>query len=79
MDDLGESWSYMEHSALAFGKHIGATVLMSGTITPEHIDWKESVKLYFAFSGSFSEDDENEVRIDYPKNIQNLKVEWIGK
>lgn len=78
-DNLGECWSYQKSSALEFGSHIGATALLSGTIASEFIDWWATIRLHFQFSGSQMSDDENEVRVDYPEEVQNLKIEWIGK
>lgn len=79
MDNLGECWSFEKHSALEFGVHARATVLMSGTIASEFIDWRTTVELHFQLSGHGDSDDENEVRVDYPDKIQDLKIEWIGK
>lgn len=79
MDDLGECWSYEKRSALEFGSHLRATVLLSGTIASEYIDWWTTIQVHFQHSGHGSSDDENEVRVDYPEHIKDLTVEWIGK
>lgn len=77
-DNLGESWSFERESAINFAKnHALGNVLISGYAKFDNVDWKETVKLYFNFSGGYDGYDENEIRIIDSDDIFNIKVEKI--
>ena len=74
-DNLGEYWSFERESAINFAKNQArGNVLLSGYTKFDYVDWKESVRSYFIFSGGYDGYDENEIRIINSDDIFNIKA-----
>lgn len=73
----GESWSFSKESALQFGSHINANVLLSAFVKKEDVDWKSTIDLFIMFSGNMDVDDENEINIKDESKIKNVKINML--
>ncbi len=78
-DLLGDSWSFDRQSAINFAKNqAGGDVLISGFVRKENVDWEDTIKHYFEFSETFSDYDENEIKIPNAEDdVFNIKAEKI--
>jgi hypothetical protein len=56
-----------------FGRHNGSNFLLTVKINKEDVNWAGTIKAYVLFSGSYSEDDENELVIDDQDKLQEIK------
>jgi hypothetical protein len=75
---LGESWTFDKKSAINFAyNHAGGNVLLSGKTKFENVDWDNTVKLWYQFSGAFDNYDENEIRIINSDEIFDIKATKI--
>lgn len=75
---LGESWSFDKQSAINFAHNqAGGNVLLIGRTKFENVDWQNTLKLFYQFSGAFDEYDENEINIIDPSEIYDVKTEKI--
>lgn len=77
MEYLGESWSFDRASAISFGSRNGSNFLLSAEVSKEDVNWAGTIKVYTQFSGSFTDEDENEIVIDDQEAIKNIKIEEI--
>lgn len=75
----GESWSFDRESAINFGLRNGSNFLLSAKIKKEDINWQGTIKAYVLFSGTHSEDDENEIVVDDPEKLMEINVEKMKK
>lgn len=76
-EDLGESWSLYKESALSFGSRIRANILLEAKTEHDNVDWKKAVKLFFVFSGGFTDEDEDELPIIDSSKLFDIQVHKI--
>ncbi len=78
-DLLGDSWSFDKQSAINFANNqAGGNVLISGLVRKDNVDWEDTIKHYFEFSQSFSDYDENEIKIPNAEDdVFDIKTEYI--
>jgi len=77
LDDPGESWSFERESAIEFGSHNFSNYLLTAEVSKQDVNWAGTIKAYAIFSGGYSSEDENEIVIDDPEAIKNIRVEEI--
>ena len=73
---LGDSWSYSKQSAINFARNNNmGNILMSGKTSFDNVDWKETIKLYYQFSGGWDDSNEDEIRVisSSKEDIKDLK------
>ena len=77
-DYLGDSWSFDKESAISFAKNqAGGNFLLSGLTNFSNVDWVETVRLWYLFSGTDDGYEENEIRIIDSDKIFDVKTESI--
>jgi len=74
---LGESWSLNRNSAIVFGGRADANVLLSAKTPYDNVDWKSTIKLWFIFSGDYTDDNEDELVIIDSDRLIDVKAEKI--
>lgn len=74
--DLGDCWSYEEHSALNFGQNnlYGKQVLLGGLVYYSNVDWLTTLNVFFQFSFFENGEEENEIHISDPSQITQVKI-----
>lgn len=77
LEYLGESWSFVKESAIAFGSHNGSNYLISATIDKRYVNWEKTLKTFVIFSGTQDSDDENEIVVSDETKIDNIVVKQI--
>lgn len=77
LEDPGESWSFERKSAIDFGSRNMSNFLLSATVEKDDVNWAGTIKAYAIFSGSYTDEDENEIVIDDVDKIKNIRIEKI--
>lgn len=75
----GESWSFMQESALEFGTHANCNFLLSGLIRKSDVNWRETVYRYVLNSYGRWGEQEDEIVIPYPEKLMSFRADPIRR